>query len=344
MPRSEDPRKSFDWGQYFPPKPTFTDASIPSSLAGKVYIVTGANSGMGNTLAGVLYARGAKVYATCRTTERATQAIAEIKKAEARSQANGGELVPLVLDLADLNSVREAAQTFLAREGRLHMLWNNAGVMASGGKEEAPARTAQGIELALGVNCVGTFLLTRLLTPALATAAREASTVGSVRVVWLSSFGLEHFAPRGKGVDMDNIDYERETRGGIDRYGISKAGDWLLGVEYGRRHAGDGIVSVAINPGNLQTGLARDQGLAFRTLAGLITYPPMNGVYTQLFAAFSPDVNAQVDWTRDWIVPWGRIVRVRPDLVEAVLPREQGGNGNAQAFWEWNEKQIKDYL
>lgn len=44
------------------------------------------------------------------------------------------------------------------------------------------------------------------------------------------------------------------------------------------------------------------------------------------------------------VVPWGRIVPIRPDLPEAVLPREQGGNGNAEEFWEWNEKTVKDYL
>lgn len=44
------------------------------------------------------------------------------------------------------------------------------------------------------------------------------------------------------------------------------------------------------------------------------------------------------------VVPWGRLVPLRPDLTAATLLREEGGNGNAKEFWEWNEKQVKNYL
>jgi hypothetical protein len=85
----------------------------------------------------------------------------------------------------------------------------------------------------------------------------------------------------------------------VDRYGISKCGDWLLGVEYARRHKGDGFVSVPINPGNVRTSL--DQALALKIVAHAIVYPIINGVYTQLFAASSPDVTIEkADWTTNW--------------------------------------------
>ena len=74
-------------------------------------------------------------------------------------------------------------------------------------------------------------------------------------------------------------------------------------------------MSVPINPGNLRTSLARDQTLAIKVYAHAIVYPIINGVYTQLFAAFPPE--------------------------------EEGGNGSAQRFWEWNEpneEQVKNYL
>ncbi|KAI0017572.1 putative estradiol 17 beta-dehydrogenase [Xylariomycetidae sp. FL0641] len=330
------PPNNFSWTQFFPPKPGFTVKDLSDSLHGKVYIVTGANSGMGKELARVLYAKGAKVYVACRSEEKGKQTIADIQKTEGKRNPKG-ELVFLHLDLADLTRVKAAADTFLARENKLHVLFNNAGVMIGPNAPE----TAQGHEHAMGVNCIGPFLFSELLAPVLAGTAK-AEPEGSVRVVWLSSFGLETFAPEGKGIDMSNVDY-RIPKSPFERYGISKAATWLLAVEYARRHPE--VVSVAINPGNIRTELARHQGRLFRLLAGTIVYPIINGVCTQLFAAFSPQVNKQVDWTKNWVIPFGRIAPVRPDLaVAAKYPGEEGGNGNAKEFWEWNERQVHDYL
>ncbi|KAF4614408.1 hypothetical protein G7Y89_g15328 [Cudoniella acicularis] len=326
------------WTQFFPPKPTFTDKDVPADLQGRVYLVTGANSGMGKDVARVLYAKNAKVYVACRSEEKATKAIAYIKNGAPKSK---GELVFLSLDLADLTKVKSAAQSFLAQESKLHVLYNNAGVMV--GPADPPLKTVQGYELALGVNCVGTFLLTKLLTPTLIATARSEPS-NTVRVVWLSSFGLGQYAPEERGIDLDNLDYHI-PKPHVDRYGISKCGDWLLGVEYARRHKADGIVSVPINPGNVRTELARDQSVALKIIANAIVYPIINGVYTQLFAAFSPAVTIEkADWTKDWIIPWGRFAPLRPDLPKATKPVEEGGNGNAQKFWQWNEEQVKDYL
>lgn len=249
---------------------------------------------MGKELSRILYAKKAKVYLACRSEEKATKAIADIKKAVPKSK---GELVFLPLDLADLTKVKAAAQSFLAKESKLHVLFNNAGVMV--GPANPPLKTVQGYELALGVNCVGTFLLTKLLTPTLVATARS-EPADTVRVVWLSSFGLQQFAPEDRGIDMDNLDYHI-PKPHVDRYGISKCGDWLLGVEFARRHKADGIVSVPINPGNVRTELARDQTLGLKIIAHAVVYPIINGAYTQLFAAFSPEVMIEkVDWSTTW--------------------------------------------
>ncbi|KAI1129634.1 putative estradiol 17 beta-dehydrogenase [Nemania abortiva] len=328
-------QKQFSWTQFFPPKPRFTTRDIPASLQGKVFVVTGANTGIGKELARVLYAKNAKVYVACRSEDKANQAIAEIKTAEPSS---AGELIFLHLDLGDLSKVQAAATDFLARETRLHTLFNNAGVFVG----PAESKTAQGHEEALGVNCIGTFLFTRLLTPALVAAAK-AEPANSVRIVWLSSFGLEAFAPEGHGIDMSNLDYH-VPKNNIERYGISKAGVWLLAVEFAGRLRSDGIVSVAINPGNIRTELARHQGSVFQFMAGAIVYPVINGVYTQLFAAFSPEISTEFDWTKNWIIPFGRVAPLRPDLTKATLSAEEGGNGNAQQFWQWNEEQVNAYL
>ena len=157
----------------------------------------------------------------------------------------------------------------------------------------------QGYELALGVNCVGTFLLTKLLTPMVIATARS-GRADTVRIVWLSSFGLGQYAPQDRGIGLDNLDYHT-PKPHVERYGTSKCGDWLLGVEYARRHNADGIVSVPINPGNVQTALARDQNLGLKVVAHAIVRPIINGVYTQLFAAFSPEVTIEkADGTTNW--------------------------------------------
>ncbi len=295
-PTTMPPSSSFKsfWTQFHPPKPTFTYKDVSADLQGNVYMVTGANCGMGQELARVLYAKNAKVYVACRSEEKATKAIAQIKKATPTSK---GELVFLSLDLADLAKVKAAAQIFLAQESQLQVLFNNAGVMV--GPADPPLKTVQGYELALGVNCVGTFLLTKLLTPMLIATAR-ASPANTVRVVWLSSFGLGQYAPEDRGIDLDNLDYHI-PKPHVERYGISKCGDWLLAVEYARQHKADGIVSVPINPGNVRTSLARDQTLGLKIIAHAVVYPIINGVYTQLFAAFSPEVTIEkADWTTTW--------------------------------------------
>jgi retinol dehydrogenase 12 len=185
--------------------------------------------------------------------------------------------------------VKVAAQSFLAQESKLNVLFNNAGVMV--GPVEPPLKTVQGHELALGVNCVGTFLFTKLLTPTLI-ATVPFDPPNTVRVVWLSSYGLMQYAPQDRGIDLENLDYHI-PKPHVDRYGISKCGDWLLGVEYARRHKANGIVSVPINPGNARAQLARDQTLALKIIAHALVYPIINGVYTRLFAAFSPEVTIE---------------------------------------------------
>ena len=279
------PSLSSFWTSFRPPKPHFTENDVPN-LQGKVYIVSGSNTGIGKEVARILYAKNAKVYVAARSAEKANKAIADIKKA---APASTGTLVFLHLDLSDLNHVKEAAQSFLAQESNLHVLFNNAG--STPAPVEPPPETAQGYELALGVNCIGTFLFTRLLTPALVATAKAEPT-STVRVVWLSSFALELFAHKDVGISLENLDYQLR-KPATERYGISKSGVWALGVEFARRHEADGIVSVPINPGNISSELARDQGAVLQTVARLVGYPPVLGAYTELFAALSPQVTME---------------------------------------------------
>lgn len=111
----------------FPPAPSFTEKDLPS-LKGKVFIITGAASGVGFELAKMLYVAGGSVYVTARSVSRCEGAIQKIKAQTSGKKAEG-ILKPMVLDLADISTVKPAVDEFLRQETRLDVLVNNAGVM-----------------------------------------------------------------------------------------------------------------------------------------------------------------------------------------------------------------------
>ncbi|TEA12742.1 putative oxidoreductase [Colletotrichum sidae] len=319
--------------QAFPPKPQFTENDI-SDLTGRVCIVTGANTGVGKEVAQILYSKNATVYATSRSEEKGRAAIASIQKAFPDSK---GRLELLTLDLADLTTVKPAAEAFLANENQLHLLINNAGVMMP----PQGSKTAQGYELQLGTNCVGPFLFTKLLTPTLVKTAKTAPE-GSVRVVWVSSSAAEVLSPY-PAIEIENLDYSKRDRLKEFKYGISKAGNYFHSTEFAKRHRSDRVISVALNPGNLSSELDRHITALIPTLfRKATTYPAINGAYTELFAALSPEIT--IEKTGEWVVPWGRLYSIRDDLVQGSKSREDGGTGLAQDFWKWTEEQVAKYL
>lgn len=300
----------------------------------QVYLVTGANTGVGKELAQILYARNANVWIAARNQEKAEKAIYAIKN---RAPTSSGTLHFLKLDLADLSTIKASADEFLTKSNStLHVLFNNAGVMT-------PARgskTAQGYELQLGTNCIGHFMFTKLLTPAL-TATAKASPPGTVRVVWVSSSAAEGLSP-SQGVPMDNLDYHKPLSA-MGEYGVSKAGNYYHATEFARRYRSSGIVSVPLNPGNLDSELWRTQG-AFVAwfLRKFVLHRPVFGAYTELFAGVSPAIT--MERSGDWVVPWERFMKMgRDDLTKGAKRRSEGGTGVAEQFWEWNEAQIKPF-
>ena len=284
----------------------------------------------------MLYSKNGKVYMTARSEEKAAKAIEDIRAAVPKSS---GSLVPLVLDLADLTTIKASADRFLNNETRLHTLFNNAGYM---GPEKDAERTPQGYEMHLGVNCLGPFLFTKLLAPTLvATAKDESVPPNTVRVVFLSSFAAELFAEKNVGIDMKNLDYHADKPAKY-RYGVSKAADWAYAVELSRRYKGEGIIGLGVNPGNLRSDLFRHQSRIFRLLTGPANYPVINGAYTQLWAGLSPEVTA--DKPGSYVAPFGRFYPVRSDLQAATKSEAEGGNGTFQKFWDWSEEQVSKYL
>ncbi|MGQ0842029.1 oxidoreductase [Actinokineospora sp.] len=255
---------------------SWSETDIPDQT-GKTVLITGANSGLGLRSAQVLAAKGAHVLMACRSLDRGRAAVAKVDGA--------AELVRL--DLADLASVRKVAAEVRELTGdRLHVLMNNAGVMGT-----PKSTTADGFETQVGTNHFGHAALTWLLMPAL---------VPGARVVTLSSL-----AHRGKGLDLDDLHFERRRYGAAAAYCQSKFANLLFAIELDRRaRAADlDLVSVAAHPGVTETELATNSarlrvkgpiGAAITKVVGfgnkLVTQSLARGTLPQLYAATAPDV------------------------------------------------------
>lgn len=227
-----------------------------------------------------------------RSEERTKQAIEDIKTA---APTSSGKLVYIQLDLGDLSTIKASVERFTSQENKLHVLFNNAGIQAGGSK--ASEKTPQGHEIHLGVNVIGTYLFTRLLTPILVETAKS-EPPNTVRVVWVSSLGTEMVGEKSVGYPLDNWDYHH-NRPALERYGLSKAGNWVHAVEFAKLHKADGVICAPVNPGHLHSDLYRDSGRLFRLFLRLfVTYPPVNGAYTELFAGLSPKVT--IEETGKW--------------------------------------------
>ncbi|KAI8630244.1 NAD(P)-binding protein [Xylariaceae sp. FL1651] len=318
--------RQFIW----PSKPRLVEENVPD-LQGKVIIVTGSNTGLGKEIARILYSKNAKVYMLARSEEKAKKAIESIKAAVPISS---GEMIFLHLDLADIPSIKSTAEEFLRRESQLNLLFNNAGVAFP----KYSSKTKQGYELELGVNCLGNFALTKFLTPTIISTAKT-SPPGSVRVIWVSSSAAENFSPQNYLESVEQV----EKLGAVGKYFLSKLGNYLHGAEFATRHREDGVLSVPLNPGALDSDLWREQSyLTTAFLRATLLYPVIYGAYTCLYAAFSPEITIQNSGS--YVAPWGRLWDVAEDMVAAGKSRTEGGDGTAEQFWEWSDTQVKKYI
>ncbi len=192
----------------------WTTANLPDQT-GKTAIVTGGNSGLGYYACRALAARGAQVILACRNQEKGLSAIRRIQNDFPHASL---ELLPL--DLADLHSVHAFAFSFAEKHARLHILINNAGLMATPYRQ-----TVDGFELQFGVNHLGHFALTGLLLDQLL-------AVPDARVVTVTS--LIH----ASGViDFDDL-YSRRKYARWSAYARSKLANLLFAYELQRRLAG----------------------------------------------------------------------------------------------------------
>jgi NAD(P)-dependent dehydrogenase (short-subunit alcohol dehydrogenase family) len=283
---------------------------------GKLVIVTGANSGTGKEAARRLAAAGAHVILAVRTPAKGEQARAEIM-----AQHPHGRLEVRRVDLADLASVMEFADSHLADGTPIDLLINNAGVMAP------PTRmtTADGFELQFGSNFLGPFALTVRLLPLVLAAPAP-------RVVTMSS-GMGNYGR----IRFDDLQWERRYSANF-AYAQSKLADLMLALHLAavaaRRNWN--LLSAAAHPGftrtNLQTAgasLGRDKPK--RTVANSLNILPSQevgqGTEPLLYAATSPSAVGG-----GYYGPGGRFGLVGPTTTVRP-PRRARDTATAARLW-----------
>jgi NAD(P)-dependent dehydrogenase (short-subunit alcohol dehydrogenase family) len=253
-------------------------------MQGKVVVITGSNIGIGLETAVGVAKEGATVVMACRNQAKAAAAAAEV------TDRTGNKDVHVVaLDLADLASVRRAAEAILAGWDRLDVLVNNAGGTWSERQE-----TAQGIELTFGVNHLGHFYLTNLLLDRLKASAPS-------RIINLSSVG-HHMAFRG----MRFEDLQSEQRyAGMEAYGRSKLANVLFSRALASRLEGTGVTANAVHPGPVRSGFGMDGDLKGLMGLGNRVIRPFEissaaGAKTSVYLATSPAVEGKTGmyWVR----------------------------------------------
>ncbi len=209
-----------------------TSAEIMSgvNLTGKTAIVTGGYSGIGLETTKALCAAGADVVVPVRNKEKADENLT----------SEGLAVETRQMDLGDLASVQEFAAGFAGGRDKVHILINNAGVMAC-----PETRIGDGWEAQFATNHIGHFVLTQELLPYLKNA-------DGARVVCLSSV-----AHRRSAIRWDDIHFQNDPYDKWEAYGQSKTANALFALELNGRYCREGVQAFSVHPGGIMTPLQR---------------------------------------------------------------------------------------
>ena len=244
-------------------------AAFPSSIEGRVFLITGASlGGIGGATAKALASQSPKVLIlTGRTKEKVDAVIADIHADFPKAVCRF-----LQLDLSSQFSVRKASREVLAYKDNIDVLINNAGVAAIAER----TLSEDGIEMQFATNHIGHFLFTNLIMPKLAAAAK-ASSPGSVRVVNVASNGHRYSPVRFSDINWEKAQNEIPKEEWLDydflkarvsvptaqpyipmaAYGVSKTANILFAVSLDQKLEPLGIRSLAPHPGVIRTEIFR---------------------------------------------------------------------------------------
>ncbi|XP_010770212.1 dehydrogenase/reductase SDR family member 12-like, partial [Notothenia coriiceps] len=173
---------------------SFVEKDLEASLAGRSFMITGANSGIGKATAMNIAKKGGTIHMVCRNKDKAEEARAEIVK-----ETGNKEVFVHILDLSETKKVWEFAEGFKRKYKTLNVLINNAGAILS----EREVNT-EGLEKSFATNVLGVYILTKSLIPLLekspdprVVSLRDASLKLWTLVVsnLLNSSEILHFEP-----------------------------------------------------------------------------------------------------------------------------------------------------
>jgi NAD(P)-dependent dehydrogenase (short-subunit alcohol dehydrogenase family) len=244
---------------------------MTTDLANQLFIVTGANTGIGKITAKELARAGADVVLACRSEAKTAAVIAEIQH-----EVPAARLTYLHLDLGDLASVRACAEAILARDQPIHGLINNAGLAGQRGL------TKDGFELTWGTNHLGHYLFTRLLLDRI----KQASHARIVNVASASHY-------QAKGIDWDAMHKPTRSVTGMHEYAISKLSNVLFTKELARRLEGTHVTTYAVHPGVVATDVWRRVPAPLRWVMKKFMITPEQGAESSLRCATDPELAGQ---------------------------------------------------
>lgn len=241
-------------------------------MTGKVVVITGANSGIGKATALDLAKRGATVYMACHDKSRGEAAQRDVIE-----RTENTNVFYRQLDLASLDSVRNFADKFLGEQSQLDVLINNAGMVYPKYKE-----SQDGFEMQMGVNHLGHFLLTILLTDLLKRSSPS-------RIINISS--LAHKFGR---IDKSDLMNKKKPYRAFGAYANTKLANVLFTRELSRHLLNTGVTVNAVHPGVVRTEIwktpktlsGKIQNLVMRSLFK----DPMEGAQTMIRLAVDPEL------------------------------------------------------
>lgn len=297
---------SFDRFGYTRHACSFDDGELSTDLAGRIALVTGANSGIGYETAQSLAARGAEVWLLCRNEGRGQAALARLMQAIPNATVHLGRV-----DVADLADVRRFVADF--PRPRVDILVHNAGVLPG-----SLEKTAQGHELTFATNLLGPFLLTELLLPRL-----KAST--EARVILVSSGGMY---PRK--LVVRELLTPPSPFDGVDAYANTKRAMVVLNQMWAARWAGTAVTCHCMHPGWADTPAVQSSLPTFHRVMEKLLRTPAQGADTVIWLAAK-----QVPPTSGlfWFDRKARSVYLMPGRRESEAER--------QAMWQTLESLAK---
>jgi retinol dehydrogenase 12 len=239
---------------------------MTTDLANKLFIVTGANTGIGKVTATELARQGAEVVLACRSQDKTNLVIEEIKR-----EVKTARVEYVHLDLGSLASVRTCAEAILARNQPIHGLINNAGLAGKRGT------TRDGFEMTWGTNHLGHYLFTRLLLDRLKQA-------GHARIVNVAS--ASHY--QAKAIDWNALNKPTRSVTGMHEYAISKLSNVLFTKELARRLEGTDVTTYAVHPGVVATDVWRNVPRPLRWVIKKFMITPEQGAEASLRCATDP--------------------------------------------------------